>query len=146
MFYHKVIAIFYPVLFRILYFRRFRARYCRFGPGQVKLGSNSMVANGTIVKILPGGQLDIGEDCYVGEYANIRCDRKITIGNNVHIGQFVTMADADYSFGSRINFSKRNISEIVIGQNSFIGSHCCILRGANIAENSVIPAMTKLTR
>ena len=106
-----------------------------------------MVANGTIVKILPGGQLDIGEDCYVGEYANIRCDRKITIGNNVHIGQFVTMADADYSFGSRINFSKRNISEIVIGQKiHLLVVIAALLRGANIAENSVIPALTKLTR
>ena len=146
MYKYKILSIIYPILFRIMHFRRFRARYCRFGPSQIKLGQKSMIASGSIIKMIQGAKLDIGEDCYIGEYANIRCDQQITIGNNVHIGQFVTLTDADYTFGGQINFSSRNVSKILIGRNSFIGSHCCILRGSELSQDSVIPALTKVTR
>ena len=143
---YKVISLIYPILFRIIHFRRFRAKYCRFGPSQVKLGRNSVVASGGIIKMLPGAKLDIGQDCYIGEYANIRCDEKIVIGDNVHMGQFVTLVDADYSFKGKINFSDRKVSPISIGSNSFIGSNSCVLRGSVIVKDTVIPALSKVTR
>ena len=96
--------------------------------------------------MLPGAQLDIGQECYIGEYANIRCDEKIVIGDNVHIGQFVTLVDADYALGGHLNFSDRAISPIMIGRNTFIGSNSCILRGSKIPQDSIIPALSKVTR
>lgn len=130
----------------MIHFRRFRARYCRFGPSQLKLGRNSFIASGSIIKMLPGAKLDIGQDCYIGEYANIRCDKKIKIGDNVHIGQFVTLVDADYAIGGHIEFSDRITSPIIIGRNTFIGSSSCILRGSKIPQDSIIPALSKVTR
>ena len=130
----------------MIHFRRFRARYCRFGPSQLKLGRNSFIASGSIIKMLPGAKLDIGQDCYIGEYANIRCDKKIKIGDNVHIGQFVTLVDADYAIGGHIEFSDRITSPIIIGRNTFIGSSSCILRGSKITQDSIIPALSKVTR
>ena len=142
----KFVWVVYPLIYRMINFRRFRAKYCRFGPAQLKLGKNTVVAEGSIIKALPGSKIIVGKNCYIGEYANIRCDREIIIHDGVHIGQFVTIADADYVFGERIGFENRNISPIEIGCNSFVGSHCCILRGSDIQPNSVIPAMTKIVR
>ena len=142
----KAIKLLYPYVFKILHFRRFRAKYCRFGPSQLFLGKNSYIAEGSIIKIANHGKVIIGNDCYIGEFANIRCDKKIEIRDRVHIGQFVTIVDADYSLGSTLSFKNRNISQVIIGDDTFIGSNSCILRGTNIKPKSAIPALSKITR
>ena len=143
---NKLIKVIFPYIFKFLNWPRFRANICRFSPGQIRLGKGSIVSSGSIIILDKDANLIIGENCYIGEYCNIRCDKLIEIGNGTHIAQFVTIVDADYKFGNEINFKKRNKLPVKIESNSFIGAHSCILRGSYIKKNSIIEAMSKIKR
>ena len=106
------------------------------------LGKGSSISAGSIVSLALGAKLYVGDGVYIGEYCNIRCDKEIRIGENSKIAQFVTIVDGDYKFGSDLGYSERNVTPIIIGKNVFIGSHCCILRGAKIPDYEVIGALS----
>lgn len=139
--FYRIIRVVYPYFFRLFNFYRFKAKICRFAPGQISLGKGSTISAGTIVNLAVGAKLYLDDGVYIGEYCNIRCDKEIRIGENSKIAQFVTIVDGDYKFGSDLEYSERNVAPITIGKNVFIGSHCCILKGAKISDYEVIGAL-----
>jgi acetyltransferase-like isoleucine patch superfamily enzyme len=69
---------------------------------------------------------------------------KIEIGNGTLIGANTTIIDTDFHpiESSNRRYDLRNIRSrpISIGKNVFIGANCFILKGANIPDNSIVPA------
>lgn len=139
----QLIRILYPMYFRIRHFRRFKAKYTRFLPGSIHLGRNVFIGSGTIIHIKPGGKLLLGDNTYIGEYCNLRIDKKIEIGCDCKIAQFVTIVDADYILGQKLDYANRSVAPIKIGNNVFIGAQACILKGSRIMDNEVIPCLHK---
>ena len=89
------------------------------------------------------GNRVIGKGTYIGGFSEINAkNSKVNIGKNCDIASFVTINTAD-SHKKCIGLSTKIFrKKIKIGNNVFIGSHCAILGGAEIGNNSVIAAGT----
>lgn len=96
-------------------------------------------------------EIQIGDNCSIGEFVNISCTNKIILGKNVLIGRWVTIIDhAHGSFSANIlelSPSERGLyskGSIVIEDNVWIAdkvticSNVRIHRGAIIGANSVV--------
>jgi maltose O-acetyltransferase len=109
--------------------------------GQLDIGDNiSLNSKPLPVYITVGkkGTLTIGNNVGMNYGVNIGCELKITIGNNVHIGDLSTIIDSDFHQVDCRNDVR--IKEVVIGNNVWICRTCTILPGVKIGDNSVIGA------
>ncbi|WP_416867767.1 MAG: acyltransferase [Imperialibacter sp.] len=93
-----------------------------------------------------GGRLSIGDNVGISA-STIVCHERITIGSNVRFGGNCVVYDTDFHSLKAVERTaipevKTNIgkSEVIIGDNVFIGGHCTILKGSVIGDNSIIGA------
>lgn len=95
----------------------------------------------------------IGNGCDFGAYNHITCTNKISIGNHVLTGKWVTISDNNHGNTTYEDMcippqKRRNSSkgEVVIGDNVFIGEKATILSGVTIGEGAIIGANSVVTR
>lgn len=90
------------------------------------------------------GEISIGERCFFNHYCSIcSINGSIKIGNDCLIGENVKIYDNNHRFRvPYISIKEQGFtsSEIVIGDNCWIGSNSVILKGAKIGNNCVIGA------
>ena len=107
--------------------------------GRLTIGK-STGNSGDIYLTVDDGVLEIGAGCYFNKNCSITALDHITIGSRCTFGQNVVIVDHDHNIkGSGERFIK---APIFIGDNSWIGANCVILKGVNIGKNSVIAAGT----
>lgn len=126
----------------------------------ISVGSNSHVL-GQLLIFAHGGQIEIGDDCYIGEFAKIWSAKKIHIGNRVLISHGVNVfdslthpikADARHQQFLEIvkNGHPKQISleeaEVVINDDVWIGAMSIILKGVTIGEGAIIGAGSVVTK
>ncbi|MDB6111128.1 MAG: acyltransferase, left-handed parallel beta-helix (hexapeptide repeat) family [Pedosphaera sp.] len=109
----------------------------RLGNGEVMLQAN-----------LPESEIVIGRDNWFNNNTMLCALSSIRVGDNCRIGQGVFIMDADFH---EINPATRNRSEglvrpVTIGNNVWIGSRTTVLKGVKIGDNSVIGAMSLVTK
>lgn len=97
-------------------------------------------------------EMTIGSDCLFGAMNHITCCNRITIGNNVLTGKWVTISDNNHGLTDYENLqcppNKRPIvskGPIVIGDNVWIGEGARILGGVTIGDGAVIAANAVVT-
>ena len=87
------------------------------------------------------GNPKIGKNTYIGGFSEINAkNSQIKIGNNCDIASFVSINVADSHLRCIGLKTKIEKEPIAIGNNVFVGSHCAILGGAKVGDNSVIAA------
>jgi len=97
------------------------------------------------VMLYAKGQLNIGEKFGINKYSRIVAHERIDIGNNVTIGQFVSILDHDHRYvfeGKNMQLDGYVTAPISIGNNVWIADKCTILKGVRIGNNVVIGANT----
>lgn len=107
--------------------------------------------NGTFVQTLHP-ELTIGSHCNFGAFNHITCVNKITIGNNLLTGKWVTITDnshgaTDYE-SLQVDPARRPIvskGPVIIGNNVWIGDKATILAGVTIGDCAVIGANAVVT-
>ena len=91
----------------------------------------------------PGEGLIMGNNSNIGPYSYIGCSGLVTIGDNVMMGQRVTIQAENHEF-SRTDclISEQGVMRepVVIGNNCWISSGVTILAGVDIGEGAVIGA------
>lgn len=114
-------------------------RYCRFEVN----GNHS------------GKRLIIGNNVNVGDNVSIRCADRITIGDNVLMGSRVLVIDNSHGYYSGDSQDSPNTppnerelssSQIVIGDNVWIGENAVIQKGVTIGNGSIIGANSVVTK
>lgn len=97
-------------------------------------------------------ELTIGSHCNFGAYNHITCTNKITIGDNLLTGKWVTITDNSHGatdYGSlQIEPIRRPIvskGPVIIGNNVWIGDKATILAGVAIGDGAIIAANAVVT-
>lgn len=115
----------------------------------VRLGRGVCVERGGEITSVNGAEVYIGDDTYIGNYCNIRCDESISIGRNCYLAQFVSIVDGGYNFKNRDSSISRNNYEtrpVKVGENVWIGTGVIILPGVTIGDGAVIGAGAVVTK
>jgi acetyltransferase-like isoleucine patch superfamily enzyme len=134
----------------------------RNDPALVKVG-RSTVIRGQLTTFAHGGQIQIGEYCYVGEGTRIWSAASIVIGNRVLISHGVNIHDTDshpFDTEARHQHYKRIIEQghptlnefgiistpVIIEDDVWICFGSSILKGVTVGKGSIVAACAVVTR
>ncbi|MBN2162002.1 MAG: acyltransferase [Pontiellaceae bacterium] len=104
----------------------------RYGNGEILLQARS---NDAVITI--------GSRTVANNNLQIIANRSVRIGTECLIGELVSIYDSDFHETNpleRMGESDGKVSEVVIGNNVWIGSRSIILKGTTIGDNTVIAA------
>lgn len=97
------------------------------------------------VMLFAKGELTIGKRFGINRYSRIVAHESIEIGDQVTIGQMVSILDHDHHYqmtDGQLALEGYITAPIKIGNNIWIGDKCTILKGVTIGDNVVIGANT----
>lgn len=99
------------------------------------------------IECLPNAVVEIGDKSYINHDSEIRCRKRIQIGNNVSIAYGVLIQDSDYhtTYDEQGN-PKPQTLPIIIEDNVWIGANVIILKGVTIGEGSIVAAGSVVTK
>lgn len=126
----------------------------------IRIGAHSVI-RGELLVFAHGGQLDIGEYCYVGEGARIWAAKSIVIGDRVFISHNVNIFDnlthpmspsarhrqfveiATRGHPRTIDLGERPVT---IASDALIAAGSTILRGVTIGRGAIVGAGSIVTK
>ena len=127
----------------------------------ISIGHRSIVL-GQLLVYKHGGNIVIGNDCFIGEDARIWSANNITIGNNVLISHGVNIHDNDSHSMSAIRRHRQIVEmfsvghpkiledvpskSITIQDDAWIGFNTTILKGVCIGQGAVVGANSVVTK
>lgn len=127
---------------------------------RIRVGSHSVI-DGDLLVFAHGGQITIGEWCFVGEGTRIWSGARIDIGQRVLIAHNVNIFD-NLTHPLDIESRHRHFRHIVerghprhidlgdrpvrIEDDAWIGAGCSILRGTTIGRGAIVAAGAIVTR
>jgi len=117
--------------------------------GSLVIGRRSGVMQGCEIAAGEGASVDIGDDVYIGAYVNIRSSRRITIGHNVRIAQFVSLIGGQYRYVSRDRLIREqgfDVGDVTIGDDAWLGVGVVVLTGASVGTGAVVGAGSIVTK
>jgi maltose O-acetyltransferase len=137
---------------------------CRINNGRererLRIGANSQIMG--ILQILPhGGEIEVGRDCFVGEWTYIWSTVSIKIGNRVLISHNVNIHDNNshslsaerrhrqfvdiFSTGHPLRIDDIACKPVLIEDDVWIGFNSTILKGVTIGRGAVVGACSLVT-
>jgi acetyltransferase-like isoleucine patch superfamily enzyme len=127
----------------------------------IRIGSRSVIG-GELLTFAHGGEISIGDWCYVGAGTRVWSAARISIGNRVLISHGVNIHDSDSHpkdakarheqfraiavAGHPSSVSGIAAAPITIGDDAWIGFNASILKGVTIGAGSIIAAGSMVTR
>ncbi len=141
--YCLLIKIFHPINFSF-------SRETMLSPSvSISMTNNGKISVGNKVGIRKGssisahcGSLHVGDNVFINTGCVISSHKNIAIGKGTRFGPYCMLFDHDYDFRDSDGFvdGKHLVSDIVIGENVWVGAGVIILRGTSIGNNTVIAA------
>lgn len=129
-------------------------------PGdRIRVGANSHI-RGELLVFGHGGQINIGEYCYVGEQSRIWSAEQIDIGDRVLISHCVTIMDnlthpidpelRHRQFREIVTSGHPTVIDlgeepVVLENDVLVGCHCVLLQGIRVGRGAVIGAGSVVT-
>ena len=117
--------------------------------GKGKISCKGRIIVNDDVMIQTKGKLIIGEQFGINSYSRIVAHEKIEIGNNVTIGQMVSILDHDHHYemkNQNLQLDGYDTAPVKIGNNVWIGDKATILKGVTIGNNVVVGANTLVNK
>lgn len=98
-----------------------------------------------------GARITLGDQVQVGEYTSLwagRSSGRIVIGDRTTLGPSVYVTAADYGLagGARITDQEMTERDVIIGADCWIGTRAVITAGITIGDGAVIGAGAVVTR
>lgn len=96
--------------------------------------------------------IQIGNNCLIGEYSHITSCNSITIGDGLLTGRYVLISDnshgtlsSEESSTPPINRELKTKGGVVIGNNVWLGDKVAIMAGVHIGNNVIVAANAVIT-
>ncbi len=113
---------------------------CNFsGNGTITVGGNSYISRHSDL-IANGGTISIGSNFFCNKGFTCSSRDIITVGNNVRIGEYVSIYDHNHDYKSDNFAYNYKVAPVVLGNDVWIGRGAVILRGVSIGDGAVISA------
>ncbi|MEN9949467.1 MAG: hypothetical protein RLY85_219 [Bacteroidota bacterium] len=127
---------------------------------KIRIGNNCSI-KGQLLLFAHGGEIVIGDYCYINQQAKLWSAKKITIGNRVLIAHGVNIHDnishpkdsasrhKDIVHIQTIGLQKENFlheKEIIIKDDVWIGFNATIMKGVTIGKGAIIGANTMVLK
>jgi len=110
-------------------------------PGSfVILESGVKIGRFVTITTLPNSKLKINKNSIINHLCTIYCAGEMLIGENTRIAHGVTVVDHDYQYKDGICFDEKNIINVTIGENVWIGAGSIVLKGTEIGDNTIVGA------
>lgn len=116
--------------------------------GKITIAKNTHIWNGAIIEA-KGGEIIIGQNGYINSGTHIISTKKISIGRDSLIAEFVTIRDQDHAKDNLeipYNLQGRVEGDVTIGDNVWIGAKSTVTFGVNIPDNTIVGANSVVTR
>ena len=128
---------------------------------------DTVIGEGTTINYSQSEDAVIGKNCKIGPFSRLR--PKAKLGDDVHVGNFVEIKNANVGDGTKanhlayvgdadigkgcnigcgaifVNYNGKIKQRSVIGDNCFIGSNCNVIAPVVIEKNSYVCAGTTVT-
>jgi acetyltransferase-like isoleucine patch superfamily enzyme len=130
-------------------------------PGAIVIAAHTQVL-GHLVVLGHGGNIRIGESCFIGEYSRIWSADSITIGDRVLVSHNVNIHDHNahslsasdrslhigqiFSVGHPKTLENVSFAPIVIEDDAWIGFGSTILKGVTIGRGAIVGAAAVVTK
>ena len=138
-----------------------RARIFNIGQhdGCIRIGAHSVI-DGDLLVFAHGGEIRIGQWCFVGEGTRIWSGAKIEIGDRVLIAHNVNIFDnqthpihpVDRHAHFRAIVERGHPRDIDLGDrpvrienDAWLGAGCCVLRGVTVGHGAIVAAGAVVT-
>lgn len=136
-----------------------RIRNIRGFTRHIKVGKHTIVA-GELLVFSHGGDISIGEWCYIGEGARVWSSGSVHIGDRVLISHNVNIFDSlTHPLNARLRHAQfkaimqtghpRSIDlgerPVTVGNDVWIGANACVLRGVFLGEGAIVGASAVVT-
>ena len=118
-------------------------------PGcHINIQKGMSIGRGTLISVLPKGNLIVGKRVGIGGNCQIVCHNKIVIGDDTIFGPNVMIFDHNhqYDFETGVKHRSFDVGEISIGKNCWLGAGCTILKDVHIGNNVVVAAGSVVTK
>lgn len=115
----------------------------------IRIADQSMVGIGCYFCADQDGKINIGRNVGINDHCYITSVHSITIGDNVRIGEFVSIRDFDHEFSQidlPIHLQGLRGAPICIGEGSWIGRGVIITSGVTIGKGCIIGANAVVTK
>lgn len=115
--------------------------------GTITFRGNCAFGNHTAMSIGPQGHLVVGADVCASAGLRLACHHSLTLENRVRLGWEVTMLDTDFHSLTRMDGGTTQPARpVVIGENSWLGYGCTVLKGTMLPPYTTVSARTVLNR
>ena len=136
-----------------------RIRNIRGDARHIKVGNHTIVA-GELLVFPHGGDIEIGEWCYIGEGARVWSSGSVHIGDRVLISHNVNIFDSlTHPLNAQLRHAQfkaiiqtghpRSLDlgerPVTVGNDVWIGANACVLRGVTLGEGAIIGASAVVT-
>lgn len=112
-------------------------------PKSIFIGDNVQMLRGVTVSTYKSGKISIGNNVHIGEYSIVTSNKEIIVKDNVTIGPQTVIVDLDHvheKIEVPINKQGFRCEKIMVEEDVWIGANCSILKGVTIGKGSVIGA------
>jgi acetyltransferase-like isoleucine patch superfamily enzyme len=139
----KCRAILFSYFFKNLNIVIGRNLRIRGGNGLHSFGNKLIIYDNVVFEVYNKmAKISVGNNCIVSYGVIFSCSKRIEIGDNVWIGEYVSIRDSTHEFSASVPLGSGSdlIANIKIGDNVWIGRGSIILPGTVIGDNVVIGA------
>ena len=115
--------------------------------GEIEFKGAAAIGHGSKISVEKEGKLTIGENVIITAETSIICTKEINIGNDVMLSWEVQIMDSDLH---QIMDKDKNIinpsEKVNIGDKTWIGCRCLILKGTNLKKGTIVAAGTTVSK
>ena len=109
----------------------------------IAIGDQTIFYDNCIFEFREGSRLSIGTNVLFSYGVLLSCSERITIGNDVQVGEYTSIRDATHQYSDLsypMKYQKDICKEVYIGNDVWIGRGCLISPGTVISDGVVVAA------